>query len=147
MRYVEAPSAKEIPSTNNQTRTRENGSLEFGIWSFFGAWGLCFGVSGASRRLGERFPSRRLRERVAVLPQGEVAILAIEFFRENFHREKNPRDSRRDELPGQLRIFDPGRLALRAANGRADLGIARFPFQHQLVRLLEIVLVHQDFRV
>src|SRR3954469_5103522 len=95
-------------------------------------------------QLRKRFPGRGLRERIAVFPPGEMAILAIKFLRENFHREKNARDSRGDKFPGQLRILDPRRLALRAANGRADLGVAGLPFEHQLVRLLEIVFVHED---
>src|SRR5437764_3010361 len=115
-RSAEAPSTKhQAPKKFQAPKTKQTGTnvaLKFGIWSFSGAWSLGFGASGAKRRLGERFPGSGLRERVAVLPPSEVAILAIEFFRENFHREKNARDSRRDELPGQLRIFDPGRLAL-----------------------------------
>src|SRR5437762_1327837 len=91
-----------------------------------------------AEHLRERFPGRRLRKRIAVLPPREVAILTVKFLRKNFQREKNARDSRSNELPGQLRIFDPGRLTLRATNGGADLRIARFPFQHHLVRLLEV---------
>src|SRR5881394_1234350 len=100
----------------------------------------------AAGGLRKRLPGPRLRERIAVFSPGEMAILAIEFLWENFHREKNARDSRGDELPGQLRIFDSGRPALRATNCRADLRIGRFPIEQQLVRLLEIVLVDQHFR-
>src|SRR5205814_10012961 len=59
------------------------------------------------RPLRKRFPGRGLRERVAVLPPGEVAILTVKFFRENFYREENARDPRSDELPSQLRILNP----------------------------------------
>src|ERR1043166_6527894 len=85
--------------------------------------------------LRERLPGRGLWKRIAVFSPGEMAILTIEFLRENFHRKKNTGDSRRDELSRQLRILDPGRLALGATNRRADLGIARFPLEHQFVRL------------
>src|ERR1700748_2668646 len=124
-RPAEAPNPKiqtpkQIPNTNNQKQVRH---------TLFGAWVLGFGISDRRWRSAECLPGRGLRERIAVFSPGEMAILAIKFLRENFQCEKNARDSRRNEFPGQLRIFDPGRLALRATNRGADLRIARFALQ------------------
>src|SRR6185369_4449526 len=38
------PNTKQIPSSKHQM-SRWTSALEFGVWSFFGVWGLGFGVS------------------------------------------------------------------------------------------------------
>src|SRR5687768_6462140 len=62
---------------------------------------------------GKSFPGGRLGKRIAVLPPREVAILAVKFLGENPNGEKNTGQPGSDELPGQLRILDPRRFALR----------------------------------
>jgi hypothetical protein len=78
---------------------------------------------------------------------GKVAIVTIKSFRKNLQSKENARDRRSEKFPGHLRIFDIGRIALRAAQSRPDVGIRRLPFPHQLVRFSKIIFVHFHFHV
>src|SRR5213594_3642857 len=60
-----------------------------------------------------------------------MAVLAIKFFGNDFHRAKKGDQRRSHELTRHLRILDLGGAALRTANdGRGHVGIGRFPFDH-----------------
>jgi len=76
-----------------------------------------------------------------------MARVAIEFLRENFQREQNARQRRREEFSRELRIFNIGRAALRAAQRRADFRIGFFPFDHQTLRLFKIFFFNFYFHV
>jgi len=79
---------------------------------------------------------------------GEVAILTIKFFRNNFYRAKNANKRRGDEFTGHLRIFDVRRAALRTANQRSsDVRIGGFPLDHQTLCSFEVVILHHHFCV
>ena len=76
-----------------------------------------------------------------------MARVAIEFLRENFQREQNTGQRRREEFSRELRILDLGRAALRAAQRRADFRIGFFPLDHQTLRFFEIFFVNFYFHI
>ena len=77
----------------------------------------------------------------------EVAIVTIKAFGKNLHGKQHARDCRGEKFPGHLRIFDVGRIALRATQGSADIGIRGFPFPHQLMRFAEVIFFYLHFYV
>jgi len=82
------------------------------------------------------------------LAPSEVAVLTVKFLGKNFEREKDARHGRRNRFARQLRVFDLGGTALRAANnGRGDVRVARFPFYHQLLRPVEIAVLNPHFGI
>ena len=75
----------------------------------------------------------------------EVAIVTIKAFGKNLHGKQHAGDCRGEKLPGHLRIFDVGRIALRATQCGPDIGIRRFPFPHQLMRFAEVIFFYSHF--
>ena len=78
---------------------------------------------------------------------GEVAIVTIKPLRKNLHGKQHARDCRGEKFPGHLRIFNVGRIALRAAQGGPDIWIRGFPFPHQFMRFAEVIFFYLHFYV
>ena len=79
---------------------------------------------------------------------GEMAILAVKLLGNDFERAKHPNQRRSHEFSSHLWIFDIRRAALRATDkGRGDIGISRLPFDHEILRVLEIGVFHHYFRI
>lgn len=79
---------------------------------------------------------------------GKMAILAIKLLGDDFERAKHTNERRSHKFSSHLWIFDIRRAALRATNkGRGDIGISRFPFDHEILGLFEIGVVDHYFRV
>src|SRR5207245_9986532 len=79
---------------------------------------------------------------------GKMAILAIKLLWNAFWRSKHTNQRRSHEFSSHLWIFDIRRAALRATDkGRRDIGISRLPFDHQVLGLLEIGVLHHYFRI
>jgi len=86
--------------------------------------------------------------RLFMIAPGVMAILAVKFLGDDFERAKDPDKCGSHKFSGHLWVFDIRGAALRAANqGRSDIGICGFPFNHETLPLLEVGVVQHNFSV